>query len=209
MAKLFPMTIMLKLIRVYIGKATLPLVLAAASLLIAPTPMRAQDPGPPERLDPAQMRERELKRIREQLEVTNDTEWKLVSERLIRVLDLSRTVRGFSVPPRMAGPGGMSPPPPRDGDRESAAGGPPGPPPGESLAAPGGGAGRRPTASPEAEALQESLKSKASNAELQQKLAKLQAARKKAQAELSAAQAQLREVLSVRQEAIALTMGLL
>jgi hypothetical protein len=200
---------MLKLPRVYIGKKNLPLILAAASFVFGPAGVRAQDPGPPARLDFARMREQELKRIREQLEITDDAEWKLVSERVTRVLDLSRTVRSFDAPPRMAGPGGMNPPPSRDGDRESAAGGPPGPPPGESLSAPGGGPDSRPSTSPEAEALQESVKSKASNADLQQKLAKLQAARKKAQAELSAAQAQLQQVLSVRQEAIALTIGLL
>ena len=200
---------MLKLSQFLFGKNCLALAFVAGSLFFAPADSRAQDPGPPERLDPAQMRERELKRIREQLEITDDTEWKAVSERVTKVLDLSRALRSFGARPRMAGPGGMSPPPPGPGNRDSSTGGPPGPPPGDQAFDRGGGAGNRPESSPEAEALQESLKTKASNAEIQQKLAKLQEARKKAQAELTAAQAKLQELLSVRQEAIAITLGLL
>src|SRR2546427_650074 len=63
--------------------------------------------------------------------------------------------------------------------------------------------------SPEAEALQRAIDSKASNSELKAALTKFLEARKAKQADLEKAQADLRKVLSVRQEAAASLMGLL
>ena len=65
------------------------------------------------------------------------------------------------------------------------------------------------TPSPEAEALQKAIDAKASNAELKAAMAKYNAARKEKQEALDKAQAELRKVLSVRQEAIAVSSGLL
>jgi hypothetical protein len=61
----------------------------------------------------------------------------------------------------------------------------------------------------EAEGLQKALEGKASNDELKAKLAKFRDARKAKEATLEKAQDELRKVLSVRQEATAVTMGLL
>ncbi len=62
---------------------------------------------------------------------------------------------------------------------------------------------------PEVEALRKAIENKASTAELKAKLANLRAARKKKEAELEKAQQDLLEILSTRQEAVAVTLGLL
>src|SRR3954449_4206573 len=71
----------------------------------------------------------------------------------------------------------------------------------------GGGLGGEP--SPEVEALQKAIDSKASNTEMKAALAKVQEARKTHQTELEKAQADLKKVLSVKQEAVATMNGLL
>lgn len=58
-------------------------------------------------------------------------------------------------------------------------------------------------------ALQTAVDSKASPGELKVKLAKLRETLKQKEAELAKAQEELRQVMSVRQEAIALLIGLL
>jgi hypothetical protein len=63
--------------------------------------------------------------------------------------------------------------------------------------------------SPEMEALRKAIDSDASTEVIKAKLADLRAARKKQEAELEKAQDQLRKTLSVRQEAVAVTLGLL
>ena len=65
------------------------------------------------------------------------------------------------------------------------------------------------TPSPEAEALQKAIDSKASKAELKATLEKYVASRKTKQADLEKSQAALRELLTPRQEAIAALNGLL
>ena len=57
--------------------------------------------------------------------------------------------------------------------------------------------------------MQKAIESKASADELKAKLAKLREARKQKEANLEKAQEELRKVLSVRQEASAVLMGLL
>src|SRR5213083_1071825 len=51
--------------------------------------------------DPEQMRQRMMERYREQLEVKGDDEWKVVSERINKVVDARREI-GFG-----GGPGGF------------------------------------------------------------------------------------------------------
>jgi hypothetical protein len=63
--------------------------------------------------------------------------------------------------------------------------------------------------SPEADALQKAIESKASNSEMKAALAKYQEARKAKQADLETAQVNLKKVLTVRQEAILTSRGLL
>jgi len=147
--------------------------------------------------DPEQFRQRRMEAYREQLEVKSDDEWKVVSERINKVVDARREV-GFG-----GGAGGFG----------FGRGGRPG---GEGNNQPGEQGGRRgprggfgPEPSPEADALQKAIDSKASADELKAKLAKLREVRKEKEARLEQAQEELRKVLSVRQEAAAVLAGLL
>lgn len=146
--------------------------------------------------DPEQMRQRMLERYREQLEVKDDDEWKLISERIEKVSEARRdlgTAGGF----------GMGRPP---GGRRGAD-------------APGGAAGgddnaRRfrafmGEAGPESEALQKAIDSNASADELKSKLTAYREARKKKEATLEKAQEGLKQVLTAKQEAVAVLNGLL
>lgn len=143
--------------------------------------------GPPRRFDPAQMRERMMTRLKEQMEITDDTEWNAIQPLVQKVMDA-----------RMATMGGMGRGmfgPRRGGDNGGDQGQRRGP------------FGQQP--SPEAEALQRAVDSKASTAELKAAIAKYTAYRKAKQADLEKAQADLRKVLTARQEAIATLDGLL
>ena len=147
--------------------------------------------GPGGNFDPAQMQQRMMDRYKEQLEVTDDAEWKALQPLIQKVMDAR--MAGFSGMGRgMFGRGGR--------------------PPGGDTAAADQGNQRRGgfgTSSPEAEALQKAIDAKASSAELKAAMAKFVDARKAKQAELEKAQAELRKVLSGRQEAIATVSGLL
>ena len=137
--------------------------------------------------DPAQMRQRMIERLKEQMEVTDDTEWKAIEPLIQSVMD-ARTAT-------MGGMGrGMFGPPRRGGDTGDQ----------NTRRGPFGQ-----TPSPEAEALQKAIDAKASNSELKAAIAKYAESRKAKQAELEKAQADLRKVLTVRQEAIATVNGLL
>src|ERR1035441_7676500 len=136
--------------------------------------------------DPARM----LERTKEVLEVTDDAEWKAMEPLVQKVMDLRRQ--------RFSGMGrGMFGRGPRGGDN---------PPGGDQAPRRGGMFG---TPSPEADALQKAIDSKASKAEMKAALEKYQASRKTSQAALEQAQADLRKVLTSRQEAIATLNGLL
>lgn len=145
-------------------------------------------------MDPEQMRQRMMERYKEAFGVTNDDEWKILQERITKVTEARREV-GFG--------GGM-------GFMGGRRGGPGG--------APGGGQGGDAAAqnrprfggepSPEAEALQKAVDSKASNDELKAKMTAFREARKTKEAKLLAAQEELKKLLSVKQEATALQMGL-
>ena len=147
-----------------------------------------QSAPPPRRgnFDPAQMRTRMLERLKEQMEVTDDAEWKAIQPLIQNVME-ARTGT-------MGGMGRMFGPARRGGDNadQTTRRGPFGQPP-----------------SPEAEALQKAIDAKASNSELKAAIAKYAEYRKAKQAELEKAQAELRKVLTVRQEAIATVNGLL
>jgi len=76
---------------------------------------------------------------------------------------------------------------------------------------PGGQGGRRFGGEPSAEeeALQKAIDSNASTAELKAAIAKVRDSRKQKEAALQQSQQELREVLNVKQEAVALSMGLI
>jgi hypothetical protein len=151
----------------------------------------AQQPGQGNfNFDPAQMQKMMMDGYREQLEISKDEEWKLVEQRIKKVLDTRREV-GFG-----GGMGGMARMFGRGGQQ------------GGGQRASGFGA-FFPKPGPEEEALQKALDAKASSAELKVALTKFIEARKQKQANLEKAQAELREVLSVRQEASATLSGLL
>jgi len=73
---------------------------------------------------------------------------------------------------------------------------------------PGGGGGGN-NSNPEADALQKAIDSKATDAELKAAVAKVMEARKAKQADLEKAQNDLRKVLTIRQEAKGISIGLL
>src|ERR1035438_8703071 len=140
--------------------------------------------------DPAQMQQRMLERYKELLEVTNDDEWKAIEPRVTKVMEARRDSMGGMGRMFGRGPGG--------------GGGGPGADQGGQRR--GGMFG---TPSPEAEALQKAIDSKASKAETKAALEKYVASRKTKQADLEKSQAALRELLTQRQEAIAALNGLL
>jgi Spy/CpxP family protein refolding chaperone len=137
--------------------------------------------------DPAQFQQRIMDNIKESLEVTDDAEWKALEPRVQKVLDLRRqSMSGMGRGMFGRNRGGNT-----QGDQSRPRGG--------FFGAP----------SPDMEALQKAIDGKASNSEMKAAIAKFQESRKAKQAELEKAQADLRQVLTVRQEAIALSEGLL
>jgi hypothetical protein len=141
--------------------------------------------------NPEEFRQRISERMKEQFGVTNDDEWKLIYERIEKVMEARRGTGGgfgfFGGGP--GGPGGFRGP--GGGDRG----------PGEGDRGRGG--------NPEVDALRAAIEAKASNAELKEKMAKVREARKANEAKLAAAQEELRAILNTRQEATAMLMGLL
>jgi hypothetical protein len=141
--------------------------------------------------DPEQFRQRMMDRFKEQFEVKNDDEWKIISERIEKVMTAQRDAR-------MGGMGMF-------GGRRGGRGG-------ENGGGDTNNTNRNRFAgepNPDAEALQKAIDAKASNDEIKSKLAKVRATMKEKEANLTKAQDELRKVLSVRQEAIAVTAGLL
>lgn len=143
--------------------------------------------------DPAQMREQMMSRVREEMDVKDDADWKPIGDRVGKVMEAQREAR--------AGGGmGMMFRPRRNPNADS----------GDQGGAPRrGGPGGFGQPSPEHEALQKALESKASNDEVKAALAKYREAHKAKQEKLQKAQEDLRKVLSVRQEAAAVSLGLL
>lgn len=170
-----------------------------AALTCCATAVQAQDaPQRPGRgggegrnFDPEQMRQRMMERMREEFAVTDDAEWKIIEGKIQKVNEARRgTGTGFG--------GGMA-----FGGRRGG---------GDAGAGGAGGGGRRgfgPEPSPEVEELRKAVDAKASSDEIKAKLAKVREARKANEAKLEAAQEDLRKVLSVRQEAVAVMLGLL
>jgi hypothetical protein len=145
--------------------------------------------------DPAQMQQRRLDNVRQQLDFTNDTDWSAVQPLIQKVLDAQQAARGGG---GRAGFGGR-----RGGNN-----GPNGNNNNGNTNGPGRG-GFGPQPGPEAVALQEAIDSDASADQLKNLLAKYNASQKTKQAALATAQANLRQVLTVKQECQATMMGLL
>jgi len=134
--------------------------------------------------DPEQIRQMMMTRYREQLGIKDDAEWGVIEGRITKINEARRgTMRGL---------GGFG------GGRGGGQGG-----------GPGGRGGWGGQPSPEGEALQRALDGGASADDVKAKLAAYRAAQKQKDAALEKAQDDLRQVLSVKQEATAVLMGLL
>ena len=131
--------------------------------------------------DPAQMQQRMLQRIQDQLGITNDTDWSAIQPLVQKVMDAQRDLRG----------GGMARMFARNRGGNNGR----------------GNFGGQPD--PAADALQQALDSDAPAGQIKDLLAKYQASQKDKQAKLTAAQNDLRAVLTVKQEAQATLLGLL
>ena len=151
--------------------------------------------------DPAQFQQQMQQRImdyyREQLDVKDDSEWKVLQGRIQKVVDARMQVGLGGISMGMLGQMGRG----RGGGGNGGPGGG-----GRGFGALGSLFGG---SSPEQDALQSAIDSNASSAVLKAAMEKYNEARKAKQAKLEQAQAELRQVLSVRQEAIASVSGLL
>ena len=159
--------------------------MALGCALLVPSFARAQqDNGNQNRrgnFDPAQMRERFMNSIKEQLKADDD-EWKVLQPKIEKLMNAQRDTRGT---------GGFR-------GRPGGGGG-------------GGGDNQPTTAVGKASAdLRTALDNKdTAPEEIAKKLAALREARDKARADLAAVQKELKEVLTQRQEAVLVTMGML
>ena len=214
-------------------KAQIRTFLAAAGLCLAAAMVPAQD-APPQggggfqqgRPDPKQMHKMLMDRLRQQMEIKDDAEWKAISNRVTAVVQARMALGGggggpmmgpppggggFNGQPGQGGPPGGFTPPEGGAPGAGGSGGPEGfnGPGGGGPGGPGGPGGFSRQSNPELDALRNAVEGKASNSELKAKLAELKEARKKKQEALEKAQEDLRGVVTVRQEAILATMGLL
>ena len=155
--------------------------------------------------DPAQMRQRMMDRMKEQLGVKDDAEWKIIEPRLTKVAEANRQVSG-------GGRGGMMGMMGMMGGR-GGRGGQGGPGGADNGGAPaqrrGSGPGGEQTALDKAVAQLDMVlqKESASPEEIKTALTGVLSAREKAKQELAVAQADLLKVLTVRQEAVLTVMG--
>lgn len=142
--------------------------------------------------DPAQMRQRMMERMKEQLGASDD-EWKVLSPKVEKVMDAQREARTgggfmFGGP---GGPGGKTRGGDNGGDRSRSR-------------------GPETNVSRAQQALQQTLENKdASPDEIKGKLQALRDARQQAQQQLHSAQGELKDLLTQRQEAMLVMMGTL
>lgn len=150
--------------------------------------------------NPEEMRARMAERMRELLEVKNDDEWKLISARLEKVREARDKVRAFSGDFRImfSREGGD-----QGGDRNRGPGGP-----GGGTRGPGGFGGGG-TPNPDVEAFSKAVQNKAPTDELKQRMARVRDARKAAEADYEKVSEELRQLLTVRQEAVLVAIGTL
>jgi hypothetical protein len=156
--------------------------------------------GPGGNFDPAQMRQRMMDRMKEQLGA-DDAAWKVLEPRLTKVMEANRAVGG-GMRGMMGMMGGMR------GQRGQ--GGPGGDQGGAQQAdRRGRGPQGEQTAVDKAVTdLRTTLEnSSASPEDIKTKLTAVRQAREKAKADLAAAQADLKKILTVRQEAVLVEMG--
>lgn len=152
--------------------------------------------GPGGQFNPEQMRQMMEQRMKEALGAT-DQEWKVLGPRVMKVQELSRQTGGGGRGMMMFGRGMR--------------GGPGGPGGANQPGGRGMGMNRELT---EVEKVQEELQTLLENTattpdQIKEQLTKLRAAREKAKQDLAKAQQDLRQVLTLRQEATLVLMGML
>ena len=157
-------------------------------------------PGGRGQFDPERMRQMMDQRMREQLGAT-EAEWKVLGPRVTKVQELSRQSRGGGRGGMMGGRGGMM------GGR---GGGPRGP--GGNRA--GGGQGAPARELTAVEKAQEQLRTVLDNTDstpdqIKTALTTLRKERESAKQKLAVAQQDLRKIITIRQEAICVMMGML
>jgi hypothetical protein len=135
--------------------------------------------------DPAQFQQRMMDNVKERLGFTNETEWSAVQPLVQKVMDARRDMGGFGGGFRRGGGGGNQD---NGGGRRGGFGGEP---------------------SPEAEALQKAIDANAPTSQIKSALEKYRSSQKDKEAKLEQAQANLRKVLTSKQEAQAVLLGLL
>jgi len=148
-------------------------------------------------MSPEERQQERMNQVKEELEVKDDAEWKIIQPLVQKVEDARRQVmadRMSGMMRRFSRGGGDNGGGDNNGDRRRNRGG-------------GGGFFGDP--SPESESLKKAVDGKASNSEMKAAIAKFMEARKANEAALLKAQDDLRKVLSVRQEGIATLNGLL
>jgi hypothetical protein len=168
------------------------LCIMAGVLIFTTTHVRAQDNGGDGgsrgfrsgggNWDPAQIQQRILDGIQERLGFTNEVEWEAVKPLVQNVIDAGREVLSGRSDLLSAGRS--------HGNSRGGLGALLGPP------------------SPEREALQQAVEDNVPAGQIKDLIAKYKAAQKLKQARLEAAQTDLKKVLSIRQEAQALLLGL-
>lgn len=169
----------------------------AVSLMLPSVSLLAQAPdnggnrgnrgGPPGggRGSPEEMRKRMMDRLRELMEVKEDAEWGAISPLIEKVMELNRETRWSSMGVLFTPPGGEN----RDGgNRTSRFGG---------------------STPPEVDALRKAIEGKAGEGDVKSSLERLRDARTNKDKQIEEAQAKLRLVLTPRQEAVCVLVGLL
>ena len=147
---------------------------------------------------PEDMQARMLTSLRERFEVTDDDEWKLISERIAKIAEIRRNSGGgLSAVMGFAGRGGSP-----GGGTENRGGG-------DATRGSASGRPTRPGGSTEMAALQTAVRDKLPDAEIKSRLDRVRENRKENDVKLGKAQEELRALLTVRQEAVAVVFGLL
>ncbi len=170
-------------------KAMLWVAACVGALSLSAGKVQAQQGGRP---DFAQMRQDRIDRYREEMDVKDDSEWKVLEAAIGKVMDAERDVMADRVRGFMRGFGRN-----RGGDNNG----------GDNNNRNRGN--RFGTPSPEAEDLQKAIDDKAPADVIKAKLAKLREAAAAREAKLTQAQDELKALLTSRQEAIAVLGGLL
>jgi Spy/CpxP family protein refolding chaperone len=134
--------------------------------------------------DPAQMQQRRLDHVQEQLGFTNATEWDAVKPLVQKVMDAQRDAFGGQLRGIFGGRN-------RGGDQGGSSRG-----------------GMFGQTSPEQQALEKALQDNAPSSQIKDLLAKYKASQKAKQAKLEAAQTDLKAILTAKQEAQAYLLGL-